>query len=55
MIGIVQETYCIIKLIYKAPKMPYLMILVWPLQSGNYMSHVIRNIQTYLTEMNHIN
>ena len=31
------------------------MILVWPLQSGNYVSHVIRNTQTSLTEMNHVN
>ena len=31
------------------------MIFVWPLQSGNYVSHVIRNTQTSLTEMNHVN
>ena len=26
---------------------------VCPLQSGNYVSHVIRNTQTSLTKMNH--
>ena len=30
-------------------------IFVWPLQSGNYVSHVIRNTPTYLTEMNQVN
>ena len=30
-------------------------VFVWPLQSGNYVSHVIRNTKTSLTEMNHVN
>ena len=28
---------------------------VWPFQSENYVSHVIRDTQTSLTEMNHVN